>query len=116
MVLKGGSIINISSMASLTPIAAGLVYCATKAAVDNITKALAKDLGPKKIRVNSINPGPVETEGTATFDASFFTSMIAQTPLGRVGQPDDIGKIAVFLASDDSAWITGEVMQAAGGL
>ena len=112
----GGNIINISSLAAIHPMGSALVYSATKAAVDAVTKALAKELGPNKIRVNSLNPGPVETEGTSGFsDSELFQKMIAQTPLGRLGQPDDIGKIAVFLASDDAGWITGEVLQAAGG-
>jgi len=112
---EGGSIINISSMAALAPPPNGSVYSATKAAVDAVTKSLARELGPKKIRVNAISPGPVVTEGTAGFE-QMFESMVAQTPLGRLGQPDDIAKIAVFLASDDSGWLSGEAILAAGGL
>jgi 3-oxoacyl-[acyl-carrier protein] reductase len=115
---SGGAIINISSVVSVSPAPTGSVYSATKAAVDAITKSLAKELGPRKIRVNSLNPGMVETEGlhAVGFAESDFRKMIeAQTPLGRIGQPDDIGKAAVFLASDDSGWITGEVLLASGG-
>ena len=94
------------------------MYSATKAAVDTVTKSLAKELGARKIRVNAINPGMVETEGThssgiAGGDMQKQTE--AQTPLGRIGQPDDIGKIATFLASEDSGWMTGETLLAGGG-
>src|SRR5258707_6152076 len=116
---EAGSIINIgSSASSLTPPATA-VYTATKGAVDAVTHVLAKELGPKKIRVNSINPGMVETEGvhTAGFIGSDFQKQLeAQTPLGRIGQPEDIAPIAVFLASADSAWLTGETLLASGGL
>ncbi len=116
---KGGSVINISSLASsLTPPTA-VVYNATKGAVDAITRTLAKELGPKKIRVNSINPGMVITEGvsSAGFDQSDFRKTLeSQTPLGRIGQTDDIAPAAVFFASDDSKWITGETLIIAGGL
>ena len=116
---NGGSIINISSLASsLTP-PTGLVYNATKGAVDAITRTLAKELGPRKIRVNSINPGMVITEGvvSAGFDKGDFRERFeAQTPLGRVGQTDDIAPAAVFFGSDDSKWITGETLIIAGGL
>src|SRR5881227_1158975 len=115
----GGSIINVSSLASsLTP-PTGVVYNATKGAVDAVTRTLPKELGPKKIRVNSINPGMVMTEGvvSAGFDkGEFRESFEAQTPLGRIGQPDDIAPAAVFFASDDSKWITGETLLIAGGL
>jgi 3-oxoacyl-[acyl-carrier protein] reductase len=115
----GGSIINISSLASsLTPPTA-VVYNATKGAVDAITRTLAKELGPRKIRVNSINPGMVITEGvtSAGFDESDFRKTLeSQTPLGRIGVPNDIAPAAVFFASDDSKWITGEVLVIAGGL
>jgi 3-oxoacyl-[acyl-carrier protein] reductase len=115
----GGSIINISSLASsLTPPTA-VVYNATKGAVDAITRTLAKELGPRKIRVNSINPGLVETDGVraAGFDqGDLRKSVEAQTPFGRVGQPGDIAPAAVFFASSDSAWITGETLRVAGGL
>ncbi len=115
---EGGSVINISSVAALIPMANGSVYSATKGAVDAITKSLSKELGERKIRVNSLNPGFVETEGThsAGFVDSDFARQVAQsTPLGRVGQPDDIAKVAVFLASDDSGWVNGEILSAAGG-
>ncbi len=115
----GGIVINIGSTASsLTPPTTA-VYTATKGAVDAVTHVLAKELGPKKIRVNSINPGMVETEGVraAGFIGSDFQKQFeAQTPLGRIAQPDDIGPIAVFLASADSGWLTGETLLASGGL
>src|SRR5207245_243376 len=115
----GGSIVNISSLASsLTP-PTGVIYNATKGAVDAITRTLAKELGPRKIRVNAINPGMVITDGviSAGFHESEFRTMFeSQTPLGRVGQTDDIAPAAVFFASDDSKWITGETLLIAGGL
>jgi len=115
----GGSIINVGSAATeLTP-PTTVVYTGTKGAVDAITRTLSKELGPKKIRVNSINPGMVETEGVhaAGFIGSDFQKEFeAQTPLGRIGQPEDISSIAVFLASEDSAWLTGELLVASGGL
>jgi len=115
----GGSIINIGSTISTVTPPATAVYTATKGAVDAVTHVLAKELGPKKIRVNSINPGVVETEGThsAGFIGSDFQKQFeAQTPLGRIGQPEDIAPIAVFLASTDSGWLTGETLLASGGL
>jgi len=116
---EGGSIINIGSTASrLTPPMTA-VYTATKGAVDAVTHVLAKELGPKKIRVNSINPGMVETEGVHTsgiIGSDFQKQMEAQTPLGRIAQPDDIAPIAVFLAAADSGWLTGEILLASGGL
>jgi len=115
----GGNIINISStVTSLTPPSSS-IYTATKGAVDAITRTLAKELGPRKIRVNAINPGMVETEGVraAGFDQGDLRKGVeAQTPLGRIGQPEDIAPAAVFLASSDSAWITGETLRVAGGL
>ena len=116
---EGGSIINIGSTASSLNVPTAVTYTATKAAVDSVTGVLAKELGPKKIRVNSINPGMVETEGVhaAGFIGSDFQKQFeSQTPLGRIGQPNDIGPIAVFLASDDSGWLTGELLLASGGL
>jgi 3-oxoacyl-[acyl-carrier protein] reductase len=116
---EGGSIINIGSVASRTHPPTSTVYSATKGAVDSVTGVLANELGPKKIRVNSINPGMVETEGvhTAGFIGSDFQKELeTRTPLGRIGQPKDIGPIAVFLASDDSSWLTGELILAGGGL
>jgi 3-oxoacyl-[acyl-carrier protein] reductase len=115
----GGSIINIGSGVSRITPPHSSVYTATKASVDAITSVLAKELGPKKIRVNSINPGIVETEGTHTagfIGSDFEKNLIAQTPLGRTGQPGDIASIATFLASDDSGWITGEQLLATGGV
>jgi 3-oxoacyl-[acyl-carrier protein] reductase len=95
------------------------VYTATKGAVDSVTRTLSKELGPKKIRVNSINPGMVETEGVHTagvIGSDFQKQLESQTPLGRIGQPQDIAPVAVFLASDDSSWLTGELILAGGGL
>jgi 3-oxoacyl-[acyl-carrier protein] reductase len=115
----GGSIINIGSTASQITPPTSAVYTATKGAVDAVTHVLAKELGPKKIRVNSINPGMVETEGVhaAGFIGSDFQKQFeAQTPLGRIAQPEDIAPIAVFLASTDSGWLTGETLLASGGL
>jgi len=115
----GGSIINISStVTSLTPPNTA-VYTGTKGAVDAITRTLAKELGPRGIRVNAINPGMVETEGVVSAgfnEGEFRKGVEAQTPLGRIGQPDDIAPAAVFLASSDSKWITGETLRIAGGL
>ena len=115
----GGSIINIGSGVSRITPPNSAVYSATKGAVDVITGVLARELGPKKIRVNSINPGIVETEGTHTagfIGSEFEKGVVAQTPLGRTGQPGDIAPVAVFLASDDSAWLTGEQLLATGGI
>src|SRR5262249_49173324 len=107
----GGSVINISSVAAtLTPPTAS-VYSATKAAVDAVTRSLAKELGPKRIRVNAINPGMIETEGfheAGLADSDLRRQVETQTPLGRIGQPRDIAPAVVFLASDDASWITGE--------
>ena len=114
----GGSIINISSLASTFTPATGSVYSATKAAVDAVTKSLAKELGPRKIRVNAINPGIVDTEGAQAggfIESDFRKQVQAQTPLGRIGQTQDIAPAAVFLASADSSWITGETLLIAGG-
>lgn len=116
---EGGSIINISSVVSTFAPPNSSVYTATKGAVDAITKVLAKELGPKKIRVNSINPGMVETEGVhaaGMSEGEFRKQIESQTPLGRIGQPPDIAGAAVFLASADSAWLTGESIVIAGGL
>ena len=117
--LSGGSVVNISSLASsLTP-PTGVIYNATKGAVDAITRTLAKELGPKKIRVNSINPGMVITEGAIAggyTEGDMRKMFESQTPLGRVGETDDIAPAAVFFASDDSKWITGETLLIAGGL
>ncbi|MES2507236.1 MAG: glucose 1-dehydrogenase [Verrucomicrobiota bacterium] len=116
---EGGSIINISSVVSSYTPPGSAVYSGTKAAVDALTKVLSKELGAKKIRVNAINPGMVETEGvhTAGFAEGEFRQLIeSQTPLGRIGQPQDIATAAVFLASNDSSWITGETLVVSGGL
>jgi 3-oxoacyl-[acyl-carrier protein] reductase len=116
---EGGSIINIGSTASSVTPPTTVVYTATKGAVDAVTHVLAKELGPRKIRVNSINPGMVETEGfhAAGFIGSDFQKHFeAQTPLGRIAQVGDIGPIAVFLASTDAGWLTGETLLASGGL
>ena len=116
---EGGSIINISSVVSTLAPPASSVYSSTKGAVDTITKSLAKELGARKIRVNAINPGLVITEGTqsAGFEGSDFErNTVAETPLGRVGQPQDIAPPVAFLASDDARWITGETIYVGGGL
>jgi 3-oxoacyl-[acyl-carrier protein] reductase len=116
---EGGSIINIGSVVSRVTPPASSVYTATKGAVDAITGVLARELGAKNIRVNSINPGMVETEGTQTagvLGSDFEKSTVAQTPLGRLGQPGDIASVAVFLASDDAKWLTGELILTGGGL
>jgi 3-oxoacyl-[acyl-carrier protein] reductase len=116
---EGGSVINISSSATAVTPPNSSIYTGTKGAVDAITGVLAKELGPRKIRVNAINPGGVETEGFTSMGFSgsdFEKQMIAQTPLGRLGQPDDIGPVAAFLASSDAKWITGEIIHVAGGL
>ncbi|WP_404712282.1 glucose 1-dehydrogenase [Sphingomonas sp. MMS24-J13] len=116
---EGASVINISSaVTSLFPEQTA-IYSGTKGAVDAITGVLANELGPRKIRVNAINPGVIETEGTHAAGISgsdFESAIVAQTPLGRTGQPDDIATIAVFLASDDARWLTGEKLTASGGL
>ncbi len=116
---EGGSVINIGSVVTrLTP-PTSAVYAATKGAVDTITHVLGKELAAKKIRVNSINPGGVVTEGTHSggiIGSDFEKQMVAMTPLGRMGQPEDIAPIAVFLASADSAWMTGETLLASGGM
>jgi 3-oxoacyl-[acyl-carrier protein] reductase len=116
---EGGSIINIGSSVTSTNPPTSVVYTATKSAVDSITRVLANELGPRKIRINSINPGLVETEGTHTIGfigGEWQKTREAQTPLGRTGQPNDITPIAIFLASADSGWLTGEIMFASGGL
>lgn len=115
---EGAVVINVSSVVSISPQPGGSVYSATKAAVDGITKSLARELGPKKIRVNSLNPGMVETEGfhaAGIHGSPFQDSVIAATPLGRIARPEDIAKVAVFLASDDSGWVTGETLLVSGG-
>ncbi|MEU8078858.1 glucose 1-dehydrogenase [Catellatospora citrea] len=116
---EGGSIINIGSGVSRITPAQSAIYTATKAAVDAITGVLSKELGSRKIRVNSVNPGLVETEGyqsTGVQGSDLETELVRQTPLGRAGQPEDIAAIVVFLAGDDSGWLTGEQLIASGGL
>ena len=115
---EGGSIINISSIVGQMPLGTASVYSATKAAVDAITVALSKELGPKKIRVNSLNPGMVETEGLHTLGfagGDFQKTMESQTPLGRIAQPEDIARAAVFFASESAGWVTGQTLILAGG-
>lgn len=115
---EGGSIVNISSVVSTLGVPAGSVYSATKAAVDAITRSLAREFGPRKIRVNSINPGMVETEGfrSAGIHESDMRKMVeSQTPLGRIGQPQDVAPAVVFLASPEASWITGETLFISGG-
>jgi 3-oxoacyl-[acyl-carrier protein] reductase len=117
---KGGNIINISSGASKMPLPGASMYSATKAALDAITISLSKELGSQNVRINSILPGATETEGAAsagvTAGSDYEKMFIANTPLGRRGQPEDIAKAAVFLASDDAAWITGEQISVSGGM
>ncbi|HEX4154200.1 MAG TPA: glucose 1-dehydrogenase [Acidobacteriaceae bacterium] len=116
---EGGSVVNIGSVVSeLTP-AGSSVYSSTKGAVDTITRVLAKELGPKNIRVNAVNPGFTVTEGTHSAglaDSDFEKNAISETPLGRSGKPSDIADVVTFIASDDARWITGSLLQAGGGL
>lgn len=115
---SGGSIVNISSLASSVGSTDTSVYSATKAAVDAVTRSLAKELAPRKIRVNAVNPGIVETEGTHTkgiLDSDFRKKIEEQTPLGRIGKTEDITPAIVFFASDDASWITGETLRISGG-
>jgi 3-oxoacyl-[acyl-carrier protein] reductase len=116
---EGASVINIGSVASRSVPPASAVYTATKSAVDAITAVLARELGPRRIRVNAVNPGLIETEGThstGVIGSDFHHGAIAQTPLGRIGQPADIASIVAFLASDDSYWLNGEQLYASGGM
>jgi 3-oxoacyl-[acyl-carrier protein] reductase len=115
----GGSIVNIGSIASRNATPSSAVYSATKSALETVTRIFARELGPRKIRVNILNPGYTETEGVVTAgirDSEMAKAMVAQTPLGRGGRPEDIAPVAVFLASDRSEWITGETLVASGGL
>jgi 3-oxoacyl-[acyl-carrier protein] reductase len=114
----GGSVVNVSSLVSTLGVPNGSVYSATKASVDATTRALAKELGPRKIRVNSVNPGMVETEGlrgAGISESDMRKQIEAQTPLGRIGKPEDIAPAVAFFASDDSSWITGESLYISGG-
>lgn len=112
---NGGSIINISSVASVKATPMSLIYSASKSAVDSITRTLSKELGSKNIRVNSILPGPTQTDGNQVIGTQMEDYIVGQTPLGRIGQPNDISKLAVFLASDDASWITGQKIIVSGG-
>lgn len=112
---NGGSIINISSVASIKATPMTLLYSATKSAVDSITRTLSKELSGRKIRVNSILPGPTETSGNPVLGTEMEQFIVANTPFGRVGQPKDISKLSVFLASDDASWITGQKIGVSGG-
>src|SRR6476660_1601801 len=114
----GGSVINVSSVASSATPPNSAIYTATKVAVDAITRALAKELGPRKIRINGVNPGGIETEGFHAIGipgSDFEKQMVAQTPLGRIGQPRDVAPVVAFLASSEAEWITGETIRVAGG-
>jgi len=116
---QGGSVINVSSVVSTNSGPGMAVYASTKAAVDSLTRTLARELGPRKIRVNAISPGLTETEGArglGVVGSDFAREKVADTPLGRMAQPDDIAPVAVFLASDDAHWVTGECLRVAGGL
>jgi 3-oxoacyl-[acyl-carrier protein] reductase len=116
---EGGSIINIGSVASDQTPPMSVVYSGTKGAVDAITRVLAKELGPRKIRVNAVNPGPVATEGfksSGVEGSDFEKQMVQSTPLGRVGTPQDIATVVAFLASDEAFWVTGSLLQVAGGM
>lgn len=112
---SGGSVINLSSVVAKTPPPYSAVYSSTKGAVDVITRVLAQELGPRKIRVNSLSPGFTRTEGTQSFEEEFSKGVLPRTPLGRIGEPDDIAKVAAFLASEESGWMTGETLLAGGG-
>jgi 3-oxoacyl-[acyl-carrier protein] reductase len=115
---EGGSIINIGSVVSENAAPSSAVYTGTKGAVDAITRVLAKELGPKKIRVNAVNPGPIVTEGfksSGVEGSDFEKQMLLATPLGRIGQPEDVATVVAFVASDDARWVTGSLLQVAGG-
>ena len=113
---EGGSIINIGASITTMMPPGSSVYSASKSAVETITGVLAKELGSKKIRVNAVNPGPTETEGSSQMGGGTGSSLVAQTPLGRLGKPEDMAKAVSFLASEDAGWITGEILVASGGL
>jgi 3-oxoacyl-[acyl-carrier protein] reductase len=116
---RGGAVINLGSVGTRMPAPTSTVYTATKGALDMVTRVLARELGPRNIRVNTISPGGTQTEGlvaSGIAGSDFERLMISQTPLGRLGTPDDIARIAVFLASEDAGWITGEILTASGGM
>lgn len=117
---EGGSVVNIGSVVSRVNMPGTATYAGTKAALDSITQVLSRELGPQKIRVNSVNPGPVATEGFAASgiaqDNEMIQGFVAQTPLGRIGQPEDIGDAVALLASDEARWISGQVIRVSGGL
>jgi len=116
---EGGSVINIGSVVSENTPPNTSIYAGSKGAVDAITRVLAKELGPKNIRVNAVNPGVTTTEGTNSLGiagSDFETQLVTQTPLGRTGKPDDIADVVTFIASDDARWVTGSLLQAGGGL
>jgi 3-oxoacyl-[acyl-carrier protein] reductase len=116
---EGGSVVNVSSVVAQKPSPGSVIYSATKGALDNLTRGLALELASRKVRVNGVSPGYTDTEGVRSspfLDESKIAAMVSQTPLGRAGRPDDIAKVAVFLASDDAAWVTGETLRASGGL
>jgi 3-oxoacyl-[acyl-carrier protein] reductase len=113
---SGGAVVNISSTLAQASVPGASAYSGTKAAVERITSALAAELGPQGIRLNSVAPGVTETDMSAGIPQEILDGMIAQTPLGRLGRPEDIAKAVVFLASDDASWITGQVLQSSGGL
>jgi 3-oxoacyl-[acyl-carrier protein] reductase len=115
---EGGSVINLSSIVGAAPWPQAVLYSSTKAAIDNLTRGLSLELAPRKVRVNAVAPGTTESEGTSDlhlFEGDEGKKVIASTPLGRLGTPADIARVVVFLASDDSAWVTGEIIRAAGG-
>lgn len=115
---RGGAVVNVSSVAAAAALPTASVYSATKAAVDAVTRSLAAELGPKKVRVNSVNPGMIETEGTHSAgitESEFRKQIEAQTPLGRIGRVDDVAPVVTFLASDDAKWVTGQVLYVSGG-
>ncbi len=113
---EGGNVINVGSVISETTLAMSSIYSGTKGAVDAITRVLAKELGPKKIRVNAVNPGLVATEGTSGFrGGDFERDAVEKTPLGRIGVPEDVADVVAFLVSDEARWLTGSLLQVAGG-